>query len=1055
MGKQYVGAGEVIATVRGGVGMTRREFQLIDGSSKKFWAIEFNSTSFIVHFGRIGTAGQAKEKTFSSEDLARREYDKLILEKTKSGYIEVEAGVSAASLPAPKAAATATASAAAPATQDAANARADTSVTDGAPTASPSSARGKAAVSAQGGELQRRVRLADDDWARVSWRPLKPAPQAEPKPFDFAACVRKLNSVRSNWSFDKGRLAKLIPARLSKEEAWFWLNVLDVRLNDLAALDLWLRVAEGAGLAGDTDIRGWAQIVSKRSDDIYFTAPQTLRPFFTPLETAWLILEARARHAGGHGAAADSPQFTLGFSVFVAPHMSEDERNEFRTTLERMYDAEPDRSAEKATRVLALLSTVGGGPRLAAHVASQPDKAWQHTGWFWRPGGFLDMLAGLEDEAGFVHEARRLIGRLSTPSDLRVWLAATEWRELDLARDAVLATQNKEEAAAMARVLVQVEAPEAAVPMLEVQLGSKAPAIAAEWLSAHPLHAAIGLVPAAMGQGKLADAARNHLHAMRRSGLAPVLSAATAHLGPEQGAWLQSEIVDAEEETFPEAARADLCEALRSGFANVKAAKPSGWLSVPALPPIKVSGKRLGAGDTEIVLAALKAKPDDGANAALVSALREHADHNSLDAFAWKLFELWQGMGAPSKDKWAMGAIGRLGGDGCVLKLTPLVREWPGESQHARAVFGLECLREVGTDTALMALNGIAQKLKFKGLKQKAQEMMEGIAQSRGLTREQLADRIVPDCGLDARGTRVFDFGPRQFKFVLGPEMKPLVRDAAGKVRPDLPAPTKADDQARAEVAVAEWKLLKKTLREVLKVQAERLEDAMITGRRWTPQEFDTLLVKQPLMVNLVRQLVLAAYDEAGTVAQTFRVTEDQTLADHNDEETALQSGGAIGVVHPAHLDDGIKSAWGQVLSDYAIIPPFAQLGRDICRPDPADLDSTGITRYRGPKIPGIVMYGMLERSHWLRDTPADGGGFVQHSKHFPSANLTAFIRYTGLAMGYYEQPQELEEVYFVHGHIRPEWWGNHKDRLKIKDVDTVVLSEVLRLANAIASKAG
>jgi hypothetical protein len=401
-----------------------------------------------------------------------------------------------------------------------------------------------------------------------------------------------------------------------------------------------------------------------------------------------------------------------------------------------------------------------------------------------------------------------------------------------------------------------------------------------------------------------------------------------------------------------------------------------------------------------------------------------------------------------------MGAIGRLGGDGCVLKLTPLVREWPGESQHARAVFGLECLREVGSDTALMALNGIAQKLKFKGLKQKAQEMMEGIAQSRGLTREQLADRIVPDCGLDERGSRVFDFGPRQFKFVLGPEMKPLVRDAGGKVRPDLPAPNKADDQGQAEAAVAEWKLLKKTLREVLKVQAERLEDAMITGRRWSPAEFNALLVKHPLMVNLVRQLVLAGYDGTGKVTQTFRVTEDQTLADHNDEETVLPAGGSIGVVHPAHLDDGIKSAWGQVLSDYEIIPPFAQLGRDICRPDPADLDSTEITRYRGPKIAGIVMYGMLERSHWLRDTPADGGGFVQHSKHFPSANLTAFIRYTGLAMGYYEEKQELEAVYFVPGHVRPEWWGEHKDRLKIKDVDTVVLSEVLRLANAIVSKA-
>jgi hypothetical protein len=99
-------------------------------------------------------------------------------------------------------------------------------------------------------------------------------------------------------------------------------------------------------------------------------------------------------------------------------------------------------------------------------------------------------------------------------------------------------------------------------------------------------------------------------------------------------------------------------------------------------------------------------------------------------------------------------------------------------------------------------------------------------------------------------------------------------------------------------------------------------------------------------------------------------------------------------------------------------------------------------------------MYGILERSHWLRDTPADGGGFVQHSKYFASVNLTAFIKYTGLSIGYYEEKQELEAVYFVPGHVEPQWWGEHLNRLKIKDVDSVVLSEVLRLAYAIVSKA-
>ena len=1035
--------------------LDRREFQFIDGSSKKFWSIALDGTSFTVHFGRIGTLGQANAKDCGTEDAAKREYDKLIVEKTRNGYIEVAAGTSSSgAIPEPRKAASA-APVAATTNRNAGDAPAGAE----AAASPPVSPAPRAPVSGHDAPLERRVKMADEDRARVTWLPLKPAPLGEPRPFDFDSCLQQVNAARNRW-YSISSIAGVIPDRLSKEEAWFWLNVLDTRDDERGHMEKRLRRVQADGLPDDARVRAWAKSVSGRSYSTYVEAPHVLLPFFTGVEIAELIIEAvaldvvtRQAQWGQWGQANAAVEAVLGYSARVVPRMSEQERHDFRGMMERMYDAEPEPSSPRAALIIAILSTVGGGHRLAAWVAAQPDNAWQSAAWYWRPTGHLDLLAGLDDEAGFVREARRLIGRLATPSDLWLWLAATEWRELDLAWDAVIAKTAKDDAAAMARILALVEAPEAALPMLEVQLGSKAPAIAAEWLAAHPLHAAVGLTPAAMGHGKLAEAAREHLHTMRRNGLGSILSATKAHLTSEQGTWLQNEILDVVEETLPEVGHAELPGALQVALAEVKASKPPGWLSVASLPPIKLQGKQLAAADIETVLAALKAT-QAGAGSPLVSALKEHADRNSLDAFAWKLFDLWQGMGAPSKDKWAMGAIGRLGGDACVLKLTPLVRDWPGESQHARAVFGLECLRTIGSDTALMALNGIAQKLKFKGLKQKAQEMMEGIAQSRGFTREQLADRIVPDCGLDARGSRVFDFGPRQFRFVLGPEMKPLVRDADGKIRSDLPAPAKADDPDKAEAAVVEWKLLKKTLREALKIQAERLEDAMITGRRWTAEEFQLLLVKHPLMVNLVRQLVLAAYDEAGTVTQTFRVTEDQTLADHDDEEIALPPSGRIGVVHPAHLDEALKSAWGQVLGDYAIIPPFAQLGRDICRPDPADLESTEITRYRGPKIPGIVMYGMLERSHWLRDTPADGGGFTQHSKHFPSAGLTAFIRYTGLSMGYFEEKQELEAVYFVPGHIKPTWWGDHKDRLRIKDVDTVVVSEVLRLANAIISKA-
>ena len=69
--------------------MNSREFTLEDGSSSKFWNITLTNDSFEVHFGRIGTDGQRRTKSFSDSVEAEKEYEKVIRQKTKKGYIEV------------------------------------------------------------------------------------------------------------------------------------------------------------------------------------------------------------------------------------------------------------------------------------------------------------------------------------------------------------------------------------------------------------------------------------------------------------------------------------------------------------------------------------------------------------------------------------------------------------------------------------------------------------------------------------------------------------------------------------------------------------------------------------------------------------------------------------------------------------------------------------------------------------------------------------------------------------------------------------------------------
>jgi hypothetical protein len=203
-----------------------------------------------------------------------------------------------------------------------------------------------------------------------------------------------------------------------------------------------------------------------------------------------------------------------------------------------------------------------------------------------------------------------------------------------------------------------------------------------------------------------------------------------------------------------------------------RAVKLPGWASPDRLPPLALGERRLNEAQVGELLGALK-RSSVIVPLPLVREVKHRFDPAALEAFAWRLFEEWLASGGAAEEKWALHAVGLLGGDAAALKLTPLIRDWPGAGFHQRAGWGLECLRAIGSDTALMQLHSVAQKGKFKALQGKARRFMGEIAAERKLSTFQLEDRIVPDLGLDERGGRTFDYGPRRFRLVFGPKLKP------------------------------------------------------------------------------------------------------------------------------------------------------------------------------------------------------------------------------------------------------------------------------------------
>ncbi len=71
----------------GGGGDARR-FELVEGKSSKFWEVVVDGADVTVRYGRIGSKGQSRTKSFSGEQAAAAHAEKLIGEKKGKGYVE-------------------------------------------------------------------------------------------------------------------------------------------------------------------------------------------------------------------------------------------------------------------------------------------------------------------------------------------------------------------------------------------------------------------------------------------------------------------------------------------------------------------------------------------------------------------------------------------------------------------------------------------------------------------------------------------------------------------------------------------------------------------------------------------------------------------------------------------------------------------------------------------------------------------------------------------------------------------------------------------------------
>jgi Domain of unknown function (DUF4132) len=376
------------------------------------------------------------------------------------------------------------------------------------------------------------------------------------------------------------------------------------------------------------------------------------------------------------------------------------------------------------------------------------------------------------------------------------------------------------------------------------------------------------------------------------------------------------------------------------------------------------------------------------------------------------------------------------------------LKEWYG-TRAAQGKSLIAMLAWIEHPSAIQLMLSVGSRFRTKSFQEEATRQAEALAERKGWTLAELADRTVPSGGFDETGTLELSYGERRFTARLLPDFKVELFNPEGKKIASLPEPRQDDDAESAAAAKKTLSASKKELKGVVEMQTDRLYEALCTQRQWSYTDWATYLQRHPVLRHLVQRVVWLEMRADGN-NQAFRPLDDGTLTDHEDNPVEILDGARIQVAHDSLLKPDVVAAWQQHLADYEIKPLFTQLGRGVYAlpAEKAAMDRIG--DFEGYLIEAFALRGRATKLGYTRGPTEDGGWFFSYEKRFPTLGLQATIEFTGNGLPEENRMVALTQLTFANADKSGTARGGG---LKLAKIPATLLSECYQDLKLIAAE--
>ena len=277
------------------------------------------------------------------------------------------------------------------------------------------------------------------------------------------------------------------------------------------------------------------------------------------------------------------------------------------------------------------------------------------------------------------------------------------------------------------------------------------------------------------------------------------------------------------------------------------------------------------------------------------------------------------------------------------------VREWCDSGRISLANYAISALASNGSLYSLIVIDYISNNFKYFQIKNTSKLAFKSAAKRLNISEDKLSDKIIPNFGIDLDGNKILKDDNHSFTITIDEQLniKQILDNNTNKTITKLDKYHDLDKNL-----LYEFSSMKSHIKMANKFQISRLYKALMTGKRWTTDEWFEIFAENYIMNLLADMFIWTVYNKNNKILHHIKYSrKDKSFYTLDNESYKLNKQYVLSLASPIEMSKEDVEKAKALIAELKIKQPFNQMQYITFTFEEGDIKENIIVKYRNKEV--------------------------------------------------------------------------------------------------------